>query len=257
MSKYRHEVTRVVLLAASALLVPVITCARGFEDVSLINSPTAGVIPHGSYIFEGAIGPDSGLLFGVKVGFYDRFVAGASFGIQEFIGRGEIKVNDRPGFQAKFRILDETAPGPALAIGIDTQGEEAYDEVAERFERKSKGLFAVVSKNYIFYRNVAFHGGLNYSLENRDEDGMDLFAGLSLEMFTGMTLLLDYNAAMDDDDTGLDSCRTKGKGYLDTGIRFDYRENLRIRVLFMDLTGNYNRQEGVVRSIEILFVDNF
>ncbi len=208
-------------------------------------------------MFEGSIGPRSGLLFGVKVGFHDRLMMGASFGIQEFIGRGDIDINDMPGFQARLRILDESIAGPALAIGIDTQGEEAYSEADERYERKSKGFYAVLSKNYYFLRNISFHGGINYSMEDADEKGMDFFAGFSLEALSGMSLLFEYSPAMNDDDADLASCRTEGRGYLDTGIRFDYKENLRIRILFRDLLDNYNREPGVARAIEILFIDYF
>jgi hypothetical protein len=253
-----HRKYLVVFAALTFLLiVRVNVSAQAFEDLNLIDSPTAGILPHGSYLLEGSIGPNSGLLFGVKVGFHDRLVVGASFGIQEFIGRGDIDVNDKPGFHARLRILDESIAGPALAIGIDTQGEESYDEGDGRYERKSKGIFGAMSKNYYYHRNISFHGGINYSLENEFEESIDFFAGMSLEMFTGMTVLLDYNAAMNDDDGNLPSCRTKGKGYLDTGVRFDYRDNLRIRILFRDLTGNYNREHGVARSLEIMFIDYF
>ena len=231
--------------------------AQVFEDINLVDSPTAGIIPHGSYMLEGAIGPGSAILFGVKVGFHDRLMVGASFGIQGFIGRGDIEINDRPGFQAKLRILNESVAGPALALGIDTQGDEAYDEADERYERKSKGFYIVLSKNYHLYKDISFHGGINYSLEDGYEEGMDFFAGVSLEVISGVSLLCEYSAAMNDDDRQLPSCRTRGKGYLDSGIRFDYKDNLRFRLLFRDMFDNYIREPGVARSIEILFIDYF
>ncbi|MBN1164209.1 MAG: hypothetical protein JXB45_06500 [Candidatus Krumholzibacteriota bacterium] len=230
---------------------------QGSEDIVLVTSPTAGILSHGSYMFQGAVGPDSGLLFGVKVGFYNRLMTGLSYGVQRFIGRGDIKRNDRLGVQVRFRLLEEGYAGPALALGIDTQGEDSFLEQDERYERKSKGIYSALSKNYYLIRNFSLHGGINYSFEDRDESGPNLFGGFSLEAVTGMSLLLDYNASVDDNDRGLASCRTRGRGYLDAGVRFQYMENLRIRVLFKDLLGNYVPQKGVARALEIFYIDYF
>ena len=217
----------------------------------LVDSPTAGILPHGAYLFQGSFGPRSSLIFGVKIGFHDRF------GMQEFIGTGDIQLNDKPGFEARLRILEENLRGPALALGIDTQGEDAYIEDDERYERKSKGFYAVISKNYRLLSDFSVHGGVNYSLEDTDEQGLSAFGGISIELVEGFSLLLDYNAALDDNDADVGSSRTRGRGYLDSGVRFDYMENLRLKVLFKDLLGNYEPEKGVARSIEILYINYF
>jgi hypothetical protein len=98
---------------------------------------------------------------------------------------------------------------------------------------------------------------VNYSFEDRDESSIDLFAGISITVIPGLTLLLDYEAAFDDDDPEVPTTRTAGKGYLDAGIRFDYGENLRIRMLFKDLMGNYIPESGVARTVEIVYLNWF
>jgi hypothetical protein len=228
-----------------------------FEEMLLVDSPTAGILPHGTYLFQGSFGPSSSLIFGVKIGFHDRIMVGVSFGMQEFIGTGDIELNDKPGFEARLRIIEESLRGPAVAVGIDTQGEDMYLEDDERYERKSKGFYAVVGKNYQLLRDFSIHGGLGYSLENDDEDGVNIFGGFSIEILEGFSLLLDYNAALDDDDPDIPSHRTNGRGYLDSGIRFDYMENLRLKILFKDLLGNYTPEKGVARSVEILYINYF
>lgn len=233
------------------------TRAQGMQDLHIVDSPTAGILGHGAYRFEGSVGPGNDLLFGVSVGFHDRLHLGMSFGLQNFIGRGDIELNDRPGFHARLRILEEGYAGPAFALGVDTQGEGYWLEDDERYERKSYGLYGVLSKNYYALRNIGFHGGVNYSFERRDEESIDFFAGLTIEAFTGMTLLLDYDAALDDDDQTVGSTRTRGRGYLDAGIRFDVGGTLSIRLLFKDLTGNYTPQQGVARSLEIFYTNWF
>ena len=243
------------LLALLMIASPV--SGGSFEEISLVASPTAGIIPHGAYAFRGSLGPNSGLLFGARVGFRDRLMVGVSYGVQEFIGRGDVRANDIPGFQLRLRLVEEKMQGPAIAVGIDTQGEDGYIEDWERYERKSRGFYIVFSKNYRLIRDFSLHGGVNWSLEDDDEDGIDLFAGLAFEVAPGFVILGDYTAALNDDDKDVETSLTRGRGYLDAGVRFDYGENLRLKVLFRDLTGNYIPENGVARTVEIFWLDWF
>jgi len=249
----------VLTLAVTAVLMMTSAGAGAqlLEDLKVVSTPTAGLIGHGAYMFEGRIGPGNDLLFGMGVGFHDRLMVGMSFGLQNFIGKGQIEANDLPGFQIRVRVIEEGLAGPALALGIDTQGEGRYDDEDERYERKSLGAYGVLSRNFDARINIGLHGGINYSFENRDESGIDLFAGISFTIVPGLTLLLDYDACFDDDDSDVASTRTRGRGYLDCGIRFDYGENLRLRLLFKDLLDNYVPESGVARSIEIVYMNWF
>jgi len=258
MSRFPASLFRLVILAAAACCVPAGACrSQILEDIRLVDSPTAGILPHGGYLIYGSIGPESSILTGMGVGFFDRVMLGASFGLQKFIGRGDIKVNDRPGFEIRVRLIEESEAGPAFALGIDTQGEDAYLEDAQRYERKSKGAYAVVSKNYRLIDDFSIHGGVNYSFETKDERGVNVFGGFALDIIKGFSILLDYNAALDDNDTGIATHRTRGRGYLDSGLRFDYRDNLRFKIFFKDLLDNYLPASGVDRSIEIFYISSF
>ncbi len=258
MLKSPASLIRLVILAA-ALCCAAAGTGRSqiLEDIRLVDSPTAGILPHGGYLIYGSIGPESSILAGIGVGFFDRVMLGSSFGLQKFIGRGDIEVNDRPGFEIRVRAIEESEAGPAFALGIDTQGEDAYLDDAQRYERKSKGAYAVVSKNYRLIGDFSIHGGVNYSFEAKDEKGVNAFGGLSLEIVKGFSLLLDYNAAFDDNDTGVATHRTRGRGYLDSGLRFDYRDNLRFKIFFKDLLDNYLPVSGVDRSIEVFYLSSF
>ncbi|MDZ7859714.1 MAG: hypothetical protein U5O15_03440 [Candidatus Krumholzibacteriota bacterium] len=227
------------------------------EDIRIVESPTAGIIPHGSYMYDGSVGPLNSLLFGCDVGFRDRLMIGVSFGLQNFIGRGEITSNDRPGIRIRLRLIEEIIGGPALAVGINTQGQERWLQNWERYERKSKGFYAVLSKSYYMLRYFSLHCGVNYSLENKYEEGPDLFAGLTLEAFSGLVLMVEYSGAYDDDNGDIPSCLTRGKGYLDTGVRIDYKENLRLKFLFKDLLDNYTANSGISRAVGISYVNYF
>jgi hypothetical protein len=249
-----------ILSAAVAAVVMLTACgadAQLLEDLKVVSTPTAGLIGHGAYMFDGRIGPGNDLLFGMGVGFHDRLMVGMSFGLQNFIGRGEIEANNLPGFLLRIRLIEEGMAGPALALGIDTQGEGRFIDEDDRYERKSLGAYATVSRNFEARINIGLHGGINYSFENRDESGVNLFAGTSFTVVPGLTLLLDYSTSFDDDDPDIPTTRTKGRGYLDCGVRVDFGENLRMRLLFKDLMGNYIPESGVARSLEIVYMNWF
>jgi hypothetical protein len=252
-----------LMVLFSVMLVCVVPAAGQIvEEFYCIESPTAGILAHGGYLFRGSLGPESRLLFEVDVGFHDRLMAGISFGMQNLIGRGEVTVNDIPGFKIRFRILEENVSRPALALGVDTQGEGIYLEHGEfedreRYERKSKGFYGVLSKNYHLLSDFSIHGGINYSFETEDERGVNLFAALSIELVQGFAVLLDYNAALDDDDPDSGTSLTRGRGYLDAGVRFDYRDNLRFKFFFKDLLGNYIPDNSAARYFEIFYISFF
>ena len=227
------------------------------EDIKVVEIPTAGIIPHKSYMYSGSVGPFNSLLFRLDVGLHDRLMMGGSFGLQNFIGRGDIEYNERPEFRLRLRLLEEIIGGPALAVGVNTQGQNRWFSDIKRYERKSKGFYAVFSKGYKLFRRFSLHFGINYSLEDEYEDGTDLFGGISIETFPGLMLLGEYTAAFNDDNEDNPHGMTRGRGYLDVGVRFDYEENLRIRVNFKDLMNNYLPEPGVSRSVEISYINFF
>ncbi len=247
----------VVLTVLIILLSAVGSSAREGEEYYLSDSPTAGILSHGGYMFHGSIGPSSSLLFGVRIGFHDRMMVGVTYGIQRFIGRGDVEANDEPGFELRVRVIEEKVIGPALALGITTQGRGEYLESEERYTIKSRGAYGVFSKNYRLIRDFSLHGGVNYSFENRDEEGLSLFGGLSLDIIPHLSILLDYNAALDDNSSEVGTVKTRGRGYLDCGVCFDSAANLRIKVLFKDLMGNYKPERGVARSVEMFYINYF
>lgn len=258
MSKSRTKVLGWFPAAALALTLATGPAAgQMLEDVTTVDGPTAGVLPHGGYLFFGSIGPESSMLFAVKVGFFDRLMLGASFGLQQFIGRGDITLNDRLGFEVRLRVIEESETGPAIALGIDTQGQDAFIESSNRYERKSKGAYVVIGKNYRLIQDFTVDAGVNYSFENRDEGGVDVFGGFALGVVKGLSLLLEYDPALNDNDAKVPSHLTRGRGYLDVGARLDYRDNLRFKILFKDLFGNFRPEAGVSRSIEVFYINSF
>ncbi|MDD4857888.1 MAG: hypothetical protein PHD74_07260 [Candidatus Krumholzibacteria bacterium] len=257
MSKSRIRPFCVILLAMACLTPSIVCRAQILEDVRVVTSPTASILPHGGYLFQGSMGSESAIVAALKVGFFDRCMIGASYGFQGFVGRGDMHANDRPGFEVRLRIIEESEAGPAFVLGIDTQGENAYLEDANRYTRKSKGIYAALGKNYRVIGDCSINAGVNYSFENRDEGGMNVFCGFELEIINGFSVLLDYEPALDDNNGKVATHLTRGRGYLDSGVRFGYRDNLVFKILFRDLMGNYIPESGVDRGIEFSYISSF
>ena len=225
------------------------------EPIYVVDSPTAGLLGDGEYMIQGRVGPESSIHLGLRIGFMNRIHMGASFGMQRVFERDEISVNDRVGFQVRVRLLEEFA-APALAVGFNSQGVGVYDEGLERYERKSRGFYAVASKNSaIAVGQLSVHFGVNYSTETEDEEGVNAFAAVDWEIFEGFALVMDADAARNDSN---EDGRYGGGGvYLDGAVRITYGENLSMMLIFRDLSGNLETNNRVGREFEINFVRMF
>jgi hypothetical protein len=226
------------------------------EPIYVIDSPTAGLLANGEYLAQGRIGPESSIQLGMRIGFFDVLQLGTSFGMQRVFERDDVSVNDQVGFYARVRILEELS-SPALAFGFDSQGVGRYDEDLDRYERKSPGFYGVLSKNWLaVVGDISLHGGINYSLEDGDDDGgINLFAASDWMLVRGFSLLLDGNAALNDNKK--DGRYGGGGVYLDGAVRLSYGENLSMMLIFRDLTGNFEPDKHVAREFELALVNSF
>jgi hypothetical protein len=244
-----------ILIAACAVLVWGEGEAGPAEPIYMIDSPTAGLLGHGEYNIQGRLGPESAILMGLRIGVKNRLHLGVSFGMQEVFSYESISVNDQVGFQARLRLIEEDAH-PALAVGFNSQGTGIFDEDLERYERKSEGFYAVISRNWRTPAGeLSLHGGGNYSLENQDQDSANLFGAVDLEVIPGLEFILDLDAALNDNK---DDTQYGGGGiYLDGAIRVTYGEKLSMMLIFRDLTQNFRPERRVGREFEVAFYDLF
>lgn len=225
------------------------------ERLYSIDHPTCGLLQNGEYQLQGRLGPESSILTALRIGFRNIFQVGLSFGMQRVFERGDIDLNDHVGFHFRLRLLEEEET-PAMAVGFNSQGQGFYHEALERYDRKSPGFYAVMSKNYLAALGFfGIHGGINYSLESKDDDDLDFFASADWEPVEGFTILLDADAALNDNNSG--DGFGEGGIYLDGGLRLDYGDNLSMMLIFRDLTGNFEKSNQVGREFEIVFVDSF
>ena len=80
-----------------------------YPPLKLVSLPTGGTLPKGTYTIETLLMNDGGILPSFALGLTDNLTFGVSFGLQEFIGTGNLKKNKSyPEVQLKYRIYDET-----------------------------------------------------------------------------------------------------------------------------------------------------
>ena len=254
----KHPVVRrlLVCLCAGVSFFAAEVSAGTAEPIYMVDSPTGGLLSHGEYFIQGRLGPESSILLGLRVGVKSRLHLGVSFGMQEVFSYEKIELNDRVGFQLRVRLLEEDDRRPGFALGFNSQGGGFWSEEFERYDRKSKGLYLVLSRNWkIPVGYFSLHGGVNYSFEDRDDDDPDAFLAVDWEAITGLEFVLDCDGAFNDN---LDDNRYgRGGISLDGAIRVTYGENLQMMLIFKDLTKNYTPERRIGREFEIAFVDFF
>ena len=238
-----------------------------YELNTLIDCPTAGILQRGESEITAKLYKDNGLLLGTKIGLFPRFMFGVNYGAEEIVGNKEPNWHERVEFNAKFRIVDETAQMPAIAIGYDSQGHGKYNTVIDsltekeitRYDIKSKGFYLVGSKNYLFLGNLGFHFGANYSLEIEDGDKeLDFFAGLDKTIGDIIILTCEYDLAWNDNEnwtknTIEENIEILHRGYLNAAMSVNFADFLSLKVSFYDLMQKRSDTNLGDRTLTILY----
>jgi len=251
---------RSVLLVVSVVWNSCVCFAQGgsagtggqIEPRFIVDMPTAGMQPKGSIALDADFYDHGGMLLGVSVGVFDRLSVGISYGGVGLIGSDPVVMNQIPGFAVRFRPLEESIALPALVLGFDSQGRGYYDKSQSRYQVKSPGFFAVVSKNTLFLGYLSLHGGVNYSLENADGNGgANVFVGAEKTIGPFLSLTGEYNAALNDRTS---NATGKGRGYVNIALDVSVGGGLTLGVDFKDLLENGRGTPGVRRTVHLEYV---
>ncbi len=206
-----------------------------YQPLHVVDIPTAGLLPPvsmhiGIYVYGGG-----GVLTGLRVGLGDHLNFGTTYGGANVIGTGAVYMNPRPEVNVRVRLIQETLVMPAIAVGFDSQGLGAYVDSLDRYERKSRGLYAVASKNWDLLGPFSLHGGFNYSFEGRAFDSdPNLFLGV-IKAFGPVDLALEYDFALNDNEAGDGGFVTESHGYLDLALGWNINENFRVSIDARDI----------------------
>ncbi len=207
-----------------------------FEPRFLVDMPTAGVLKRGYVSVGSDLMPGGVLLTRLDVGVFDNLSFGISYGGENVIGSGDVFWYKYPGVNIRFKLIDESLSLPSIAVGADLQGKGRYFDSESRYEIKSPGIFAAVSKNYKLLGYLSLHGTVNYSFEQKDGDGFANFmVGIEKTVGPSVSVMVEYNFGFNDNSNDRYG---KGNGYLHTGIRWAVAEGFSLGFDFRDLLNN-------------------
>jgi hypothetical protein len=117
-----------ILLTASLLWSQTESEFQAVQPRDLIDCPTAGLLPRGSFDVDVRLFPGGGALGGISVGLTDHLLLGVSYGGAKIISDQKVDWFPQPGVSVKYRLIEETFALPALAVGFNSQGYGAYVE---------------------------------------------------------------------------------------------------------------------------------
>lgn len=234
----------IAVLVCASLASSQPTDSRSSYDVPLslqprymVDFPTAGLPPKGGFYVDADIYGEGGVLLYLGVGFARYFSFGISYGGLRIIGSGDPEMNPRPAVQLKARIIEESFVIPAIALGFDSQGRGGYLDSLDRYLLKSRGIYAVASKNWDLLGPFSAHGGISYSLEDDDNNGATIFLGAIKTFGNFLDLRGEYDFAISDDWT--DNPNISDDGILNISAIWHVNTSFSIGIEVRDiLTGN-------------------
>lgn len=226
-----------------------------YEYRYLVDMPTAGILQKGYASVSTDVLPNGVLIPRIEVGVFDGISFGISYGGSNIIGSGDIDWYKYPGVNIRARIFDETVEMPAITIGFDSQGKGAYFDTDDRFEIKSPGIFAAVSKNYEFFGYFSIHGEVNWSLEREDGDNdLNIMVGAEKTIGSKFSVIAEFDFANNDNS---DRSLGDGAGYLNLGVRWSVGNGFTIGLDLRDMLDNQKLSSAKAdRAIYIEFVNS-
>lgn len=206
--------------------------AATYETRYIVDMPTAGMLSDLRYsVLTGVMG-HGGAILQFTVAPFDFVNIGAAMSADGLIGDNDPVWQDYPGFEIKFRLIDEKKSFPALALGFSSQGRGAYIPSSKTFEIPSPGFFLAASKNYVWsLGQLAFHAGVNYSVEIDGNDrAPNFYLGWEQSIGKYFAVNLEWNSFSGDKTKDFNG------GILNSSFRFSASDNVTIELQFKDFT---------------------
>ncbi len=224
------------------------------ELISLIDQPTAGILPKGNFNLTFDVMPNGVLITKAELGIIKNFSLGISYGASNLVGVAKLNWYRLPGFHAKLRIFTETRMIPSFLFGFNSQGKGEYRKSEKRYDIKSRGIYFAAAKNFKFLGYLSFHGIVNSSLED-EKITENINFGIGLEKTIGPTVsfIAEYDFGLNDNEN---KNFGRGNGYMNLGLRWSASYGLTIGFDLRNLLDNKQNSisDGIERALLIEYV---
>ena len=229
---------------------------------NLVTVPSAGTLVRGSFAMQMRVQKNGGLTTSLRAGLTDRFQFGLSYGSANLIGDDSLIWYPKPEASLKYRLIDETESFPGMSIGIDTQGHGQFHSADSlmRYDIKAMGIYISTSKNWVTpLGNLGLHIGSNYNFAEINDGDKDInyFFGLDIEFNPELSFILEYNAALNENNMTAKTIAINRGGYLNAAIRWTFVEHLHIDMDFNNLLFNEDQVDYFNRELKITYIEYF
>jgi hypothetical protein len=222
----------------------------------IIDTPTAGMLPRGSFDLDLRTYSGGGLQATLGIGLMNRFAVGLGYGASSVLSDTMPDWNPGLEFQIRYRLLEEGRELPGVVVGFSSQGYGRYDAYYERFQIKSPGFYLSFSKNFKLYDNPAgWHWGANYSLENEADNDPNAFVGFNADLGNDMLFLAEYDLALNDNRSV--GVYGRGRGYLNMGLVWYLTDELSLELDMKNLFRNRRDVDAIDREARLVYVEYF
>jgi len=233
----------------------------------LIDTPTAYMLPRGSFDMDFRTFPTGGVQTAINIGLADRFSLGLAYGGAKILSEEVPIWNPRIEFQIRYMLIEEYRSFPQITVGYSSVGYGLYQEKDDidyrenRYLVKSPGFYLSVSKRYPIYASYfSLHGGINYSMENDIDSDPNFFAGALADLGYNMIFLAEYDFAINDNKSA--GIFGRGRGYLNLGLAWYITSELQLEFDFKNLLLNRRpSQPGgdlvIDREIRLIYLQFF
>ena len=229
---------------------------QDLQPRQLVEAPTAGLLPSRGLGLDLRFYGGDGILGGVSVGLFSRGMVGVSFGGSDLLGNDALDLNPRIEFSGRVRVLEEGYTIPALAVGYISQGYGMFDDELKRYTRKSKGIYAVASKNFkLPLGHTGLHVGANRSFEDGDgDDDFTGYVGVDTGLGKYVVVLAEYDFGLNDNS---DNSLGSGKGFFNAGVRWTLSEAFALEFDLKNIFRNGMQNPHPDRELRIAYFGKF